>query len=112
MYDNDDAGRKGSARIARYLKENTKAKNVYIVDIAQLIETDKSDITDYFMQGGTKEAVVKALSNVTTEYTQEHINKYEEEKVNIREVKFEEADKYTNELLTSKVQVAATYDSS
>lgn len=111
-YDNDDAGRKGSAKLAKYLMDNTKVNNVFISDMGKLVSENKGDVTDYFTNGGDKTNFVKKALHTDSKATLEHVNKYLHDTPNYKSVKFEEADKHTNELIKSKVQVAATFDSS
>lgn len=112
VYDNDTAGRKGSAKLAKYLLDNTEVKDVFIVDISKLIEKEKGDITDYFMDGGDKATFIKALHHTDSNYTLRHINRYANGVIENKLTKFADADKFTNQTLTSRVQVAATFDSS
>lgn len=49
-YDNDDAGRKGAAKVNQIL--NAFAKAVYIMDIGAMVPTKGADVTDYLHKEG------------------------------------------------------------
>lgn len=64
------------------------------------------------MGGGDNATFVKALQHTDSDYTLRHINRYANGVIENKLTRFADADKFTNQTLTSRIQVAATFDSS
>lgn len=64
-YDNDDAGRKGAAKVNQIL--NAFAKHVFIMDIGAMIPTKGADVTDYLHKEGHTSSEFMGLMNAAEE---------------------------------------------
>lgn len=108
VYDNDDAGRVGAAKLAAALFKH--AKSVHNVDISQICVDKGEDLWDFFMKyHKTKEDLVRLMQK-TPAVTQDQVR--ELESVDTPLVSLHEATtpKYIGKMLRSNIQVVATTD--
>ena len=107
-YDNDNAGKTGSKKIYKELKDY--CANIYVTDISSVCVNNKEDITDFFVKYGKNSTDLEnILENSSKKLTEEDLkevkNKYElpitKMENNIQDSKF-------NKSLKSILQIVAT----
>lgn len=109
VYDNDDAGRKGSKKLAMYLYPLTS--KLHIVDLSETCTINGEDLWDYFIKyQKTSKDLIEILKN-TTEFNEEDYK--EERNITFPMVSLHEAtqSKYIGRLIRSNIQVVASLDS-
>lgn len=120
FYDNDKAGKEGALKVANYLLENTELNvSVKIADVSLLIDKEKADVTDYVvseLKKGTDRVQIRTnIINVLNKAKPVELMDTVisgTKKVKEKKVKLAEADKFIGDLLESRVQISASYDSS
>lgn len=108
-YDNDQAGHDGARKVASYLKDAGAIP--YIVTGHHLVCTEKGgDIHDYFIKHGKSVEDFESILESTPAFTEEE--HMQEKQKYIPLVSIEEATqgRYANRLVSSRVQVVATYE--
>lgn len=108
IYDNDDAGRVGSSKLAAALYKH--AKSVYNVNLSQICVDKGEDLWDFFMKyKKTKEDLIKIMQNTpkVTEDQVKELNNIDTPLVSLHEAT---TPKYINRMLRSNIQVVATTD--
>ena len=108
IYDNDDAGRIGSAKLAAALFKHAKA--VYNVNLSQVCVDKGEDLWDFFMKyHKTKEDLIKIMQN-TPKITQEQIKELDGIDTPLVSLHDATTPKYIGKMLRSNIQVVATTD--
>lgn len=107
VYDNDNAGRAGSTKLANALYSVTK--NIYICNIGEYVKEDKEDITDFFVKYKLTnkefdEMLTKAVIFDTTAQETFIKNSYPEVSLN------EASTVYLGKTVRSNIQVMATFE--
>ena len=108
IYDNDEAGKNGSKKLATALKHN--GANPYIVDISETCKEQGEDLYDFFSKyNKSKTDLIEIMQN-TQPFTEEDYKK--QLNIEIPLVELNQATKETNinRLLRSDIQVIATVD--
>lgn len=69
MYDNDEDGRKGAKRANHNLGKHAEAVHM----MAPMVDQDKGDLTDYFVEGGTEDGLREAMDATPHSVTAEKL---------------------------------------
>lgn len=109
IYDNDQAGKEGSRKIAAMLKDAGAIP--HIVTNHYKVCTEKGeDLHDYFCKYRKTSADLQAILDNTPEFTEEEYREEQQKYIPLVNITEAMEGKYANRLVSSRVSVVATYE--